>query len=181
MIKTNKKWATRIFQSIAARLRNVVNIEREITHNIFFSVTVILLLFVIVFNYPPQLRKRMSFDANIRQLLPVKAVNYMIDNKITGRLFNYYSWGGYIIFRTYPEKVIFIDGSLNYPTAIFNDYITTVMTGNWKDCFEKYQIDMVLLPVDLPLTRILINNIEWISLFEDENSILLKNKRFKPV
>jgi len=57
---------------------------------------------------------------------PYQAVQYIKDNQPTGKLFNEYNWGGYLIWQL-PEKKVFIDGRMavwQTPTQdIFADYI----------------------------------------------------------
>ncbi|MBC8401855.1 MAG: hypothetical protein H8E14_10245 [Candidatus Marinimicrobia bacterium] len=42
--------------------------------------------------------------------LPVKATRFLKANPITGKVYNSYNWGGYLIWELYPQKQVFIDG-----------------------------------------------------------------------
>lgn len=41
---------------------------------------------------------------------PEGALKYLDERKITGRLFNTFQWGGYIIWRDTPKRTVFVDG-----------------------------------------------------------------------
>ena len=52
---------------------------------------------------------------------PSGAASFLLEHRITGRIFNTYEYGGYLIWRLWPEQRVFIDGrALN--ESVFNDY-----------------------------------------------------------
>ena len=70
-----------------------------------------------------------SFDA---ELFPVEAVEYARSNRITGRVFNLFWWGGYLIYA-WPEQKIFIDGMTDYFSEdLLKDY-GTIEVGKVAD------------------------------------------------
>src|SRR3954453_11187241 len=40
---------------------------------------------------------------------PVAAADFLLEHKITGRLFNTYGQGGYLLWRLYPQRQVFVD------------------------------------------------------------------------
>ena len=118
-------------------------------------------------------------EAKIRSTLPVGAVQFILDKGITGRMFNSYDFGGYLIHRLYPQQRVFIDGRADmYGDAFFAEYMA-IADGlpRWAKLFDKYQIDFV---VSLPTARIrqlLLTRGDFRLVYEDEaSSILVRNE-----
>lgn len=69
-----------------------------------------------------------------------KAVDFVVENKIEGRMFNNYDLGGYLIWRLYPEKQVFVD---NRPEAYSPEFFQSVYIPmqNNPEIFRKYAAD----------------------------------------
>ena len=74
------------------------------------------------------------------------------------QIFSEYGWGGYLIWKL-PEKKVFIDGRMpswrwdfqsNKESSYVMEEYLNVLSGevNYKDVFQKYNVDTVLLPVE---------------------------------
>jgi hypothetical protein len=87
---------------------------------------------------------------------PVGAVGYIETHGLTNRLFNYYTWGGYLIYEGIP---VFIDGRDDVylaSTHVFQDYVHATKLETDPDAvFRRYGVQTVLLPKNMPLTRYL--------------------------
>jgi hypothetical protein len=107
---------------------------------------------------------------------PVGAMNWLADHPQPGNLFNEFTWGGYILFRLWPEQKVFIDGQTDfYGVELVKDYLTALNArDNWEAVLGKYNIDWVLLPGDVPLVKMLKSNLEWRILYEDDVSVILR-------
>ena len=54
---------------------------------------------------------KVYFQHDLRErILPVGAADFLRANHLEGRLFNHYEWGGYLIYRLYPDYRVFVDG-----------------------------------------------------------------------
>lgn len=98
-----------------------------------------------------------SIAANLSpEVAPIGAVRYIETHGLTDHLFNYYAWGGYLIYQGIP---VFIDGRADVylaSTHVFQDYVrTTKMKVDPDAVFEKYGVKTVLTPKDMPLARYL--------------------------
>ena len=115
---------------------------------------------------------------NENKMIPVKAVDFISKTAIPGRIFNTYSYGGYLIYRLYPSQLVFIDGRVDmYGDDFFKDYykITGIQHG-WKATFDKYKIDYVLTEKNEPLLQLLQLQNEFRLVYEDkDNSVLVRN------
>jgi hypothetical protein len=110
--------------------------------------------------------------------LPVKAAEFIAKAGITGRMFNSYHFGGYLIYRLYPAQKVFIDGRADmYGDAFFNDYkkIISVKSG-WEKTFDQYRIDYVITGREEPLRQLLQARGDFRLVYDDKyNSVLVRN------
>jgi hypothetical protein len=109
---------------------------------------------------------------------PVKAVDFVQTHKISGPIFTPDDWGGYLIYRLYPEqKVVTDDRHDLYGEQFFKDYSKlTRVEGGWQSQLENKHITAVLLPAGSPLDAALEQRPEWNSIYRDETSELLLKK-----
>ena len=88
---------------------------------------------------------------------PKGAVSYLKNNLPAGQVYSVYNWGGYLIWKL-PEKKVFNYGmmpvwrregaSVDESSNALDDSLG-ILSGEkeYKNIFEKYKIDTVLLPV----------------------------------
>ena len=62
-------------------------------------------------------------------------------------MFNAYSWGGYLIYRLYPDFPVYIDGRADlYGPAFFSQYAGTYLAKpGWEETFAQENIAYVLV------------------------------------
>lgn len=106
--------------------------------------------------------------------LPADAVEFIAEGNVTGNMFNFYRWGGYIIWKLYPDHKVFIDGRADVYGDFIYDYISIIgLKPNWSNLLDKYDVSFVLIPAELPLGEML-NEKEWETVYEDDVSVILK-------
>lgn len=120
--------------------------------------------------------------------MPVEAVDFIAANNISGNLYTTMYWGGYLIWRTGPEKRVFFDSRyLNLQRA--QEYTNSTIIGTnerpyWKGLFAAYDIRVVVLPMyeDNGSANLLMQSIaadkEWVPLFANENGVVLVRRSF---
>ncbi len=127
-----------------------------------------------------------SKDIYITLYYPHKAVNFIIENRLKGNMYNYYDWGGYLIWRFYPEKMVFIDGrqlhGYVYSQSNMLDQAQTeprIMGKEfYKGILDSYGINYILIPIynisgfPIPLFKTLIDDPEWVPVFNRDNSLI---------
>ena len=80
-----------------------------------------------------------------RGLVPIDAVNWIAANRLDGAMFNSYNWGGYLLWRLWPDYAVYVDGRAD----VFGD-----------DFLREYRGVMAALPgFDATLDRA---NVEWV-------------------
>lgn len=105
---------------------------------------------------------------------PVKAVKFMEDHHISGRMLNEYIFGGYLIWAA-PDRPVFVDGraDLFEFAGVLKEY------GEWATfqddpnvLLDKYKIDYCLLERGAPIARVMQLLKGWKSIYSDDKSII---------
>ncbi len=80
---------------------------------------------------------------------PWDITGYITDNKISGRIFNNYGMGGFLIHELSPANQIYIDGRTNvlYPLEHFKSYTKSARYSKYLQSeVNKYEIKLIILP-----------------------------------
>lgn len=121
------------------------------------------------------------FDAPQDDRLPVAAVDTLGAEGLPGPLFNDYSWGGYLIWRLWPETRVFIDGradDLYMSGGQFRDYLNVIyVQADGDQVLERYGIQTVLYEKDTPLVRYLLADGNWQTTYDDGRVVKLERRR----
>ncbi len=107
---------------------------------------------------------------------PAAAVQFIKDHRVPGPLLNHYNWGGYVIWRLYPEYRVFIDGRADlYGDRFMDDFadLYYVKKSDWFGPLDNWQIQTVLMPPDAPLVEGLRLRGGWKEEYRDEQAVLL--------
>ncbi len=112
------------------------------------------------------------------QVFPVGAANWLIENRPEGRMFNEFNWGGYLLYRTWPRDLVFVDSQSDfYGEPLMRDYETTLLAKyNWRDLLEDYEVDWVIVSPQSPLASALANDTTWKTNYQDSVAIILQRK-----
>jgi hypothetical protein len=106
---------------------------------------------------------------------PVRAVDWLEDNPQEGKMFNNFIWGGYILYRLWPEQTVFIDGQTDfYGEALSREY-TQVMSleDGWEAVLEKYDVSWVIVQSSKPLVMALQEEMGWTIVYQDDTAAIL--------
>jgi len=110
----------------------------------------------------------------LEQSLPVDAVSYLEENPSLGRLFNSYNWGGYVLWRLYPDYKSFVDGRTDlFDDEILGEYLQAWRADEgWEDIFAHWEIQVVLLETNAPLTGAL-DDSGWETAYQDAMAVVM--------
>ena len=107
---------------------------------------------------------------------PAAAVSFIAAQRPPAPILNHYNWGGYLIWRLYPEYQVYIDGRADlYGDAFMDDFATTyyLRGDSWRRPFEKWGIRTVVLPPDAPLATALQALPDWETVYCDNQAVVL--------
>ncbi len=107
---------------------------------------------------------------------PAGAAAYLASEHPRGPIFNHYNFGGYFIWRLYPQYRVFIDGRADlYGDDFLQDFARTYyVTGpDWERTFRKWDIQTVILPPDAPVVAGLRLSHSWKEVYSDSQAVVM--------
>lgn len=140
----------------------------SITQKIFISLSVILLLLLMLrtsHTTEPELQ------AQLTGTFPVKAVDFVEQQGYSGPLYNYYDWGGYLMWR-FPEPIVSIDGRNQVHDMDRLRHYMGVWNGapGWDSDHELASSQVVIAEKTLPLAQLLRMDSRFQLVYEDQIS-----------
>lgn len=175
--------------SVAANLREEKPVKRflsSINHgHVIVSAAVFFAGAFLVLSSIPKLAKY-EFKTDTSFSAPKDAADFITPLKISGNMFNEYGFGGYLIWRLYPGKKVFIDGRSLDPD-VYKEYnvIAAAMEEqgrSWEDIMRKYNISYIISPPLLPRGEIIpivekaLWSDDWALIYRDQLSLIFLRK-----
>jgi hypothetical protein len=111
-------------------------------------------------------------------IMPSAAVDFAREANISGNVFNWYGFGGYLIFSGIPT---FIDGRAElFGEAFANKYFETETLVDINQAFatlDEYKVRWVVFPPQEPLAQALGRNASWDRVYSDQYSVVYVRHR----
>jgi hypothetical protein len=106
---------------------------------------------------------------------PVKAVDWLSGHPQQGKMFNNFIWGGYLLYRLWPEQSVFIDGQTDfYGEQLAREYTRVAsLREGWESVLEKYDVAWVIVQSDKTLVQALQKELKWRLVYRDETAAIL--------
>lgn len=113
------------------------------------------------------------------QRYPAGAVGFIKSHKLSGKMFNTMSWGGYLIWNLPSTTTIFVDGRMLDPTRVapYTNILWTTPEG--LHFFEQANFDLALVPYGnafsgerYPIVAYLLNRPDWKAVYQDRSGYL---------
>jgi hypothetical protein len=117
-----------------------------------------------------------EFDA---EHFPAGAVDYIEREPRTEPVFGPDQWGGYLIYRLYPNRFVQIDDRHDlYGSARFREYlILTQAEPGWNEVLKKWQIKTFVLPAESTLANLLGQlPREWQTVYHDKAAVVIERR-----
>lgn len=105
---------------------------------------------------------------------PVAAVDFMRANPLPQPIYNEYAWGGYLIWKLYPDYRVYIDGRADvYGDAFLEEFLKTHDgIANWRAPLDRHAVRTVMIDPNAPLASLLKQDAAWSKVFEDQQAII---------
>jgi hypothetical protein len=107
---------------------------------------------------------------------PEDAVKFFARVHPPAPILNHYNWGGYFIWKLYPEYKVFIDGRADvYGDSFIDEFASLyyVKGESWGSPLEKWRLRTIALPPDAPLITLLSTQPGWDRIFSDGQTVVL--------
>jgi hypothetical protein len=142
------------------------------------AVLMLAALVAMVFYLPSQA----TLQENISRAYPTQAVRYLRLHPLPGRMFNDYTYGGYLVWTLTPRNKVFIDGRGNVyePAGLLSAYANVVELK--PDAFailRGYRINYCLIPKNSALATLLAASPHWKQAYGDELSAIFVRQATK--
>ena len=124
-----------------------------------------------------------SETSAIRAVLPVDSTAVLRQLGRPLRIFNYYDYGGYLVWRLYPTGGrVFIDGRVEvYGSRIFSDYLqVSYLAEGWPAVIARANPDAIVVPSAHPLVGLLQRDPGWRLLTRDRVATVFTRVGFAP-
>ena len=110
--------------------------------------------------------------------VPLKAVQYMKENGITGNTFpDPNIWGGYLIWEL-PSNPVYIDGRIDMYGDQFVKEFVSIIRGvvRWQEPFDQYGVQVAILSPTSVLRQQLAQSPQWQQVYSDDMAVVFKRK-----
>jgi hypothetical protein len=106
--------------------------------------------------------------------LPVGAVNWIEQHQPAGPLFNSYNWGGYVLWRLWPDYPVYVDGRTDvYDDQFLRNYLAIVsIQPDYAARLERTGAKIVLIEADSPLADFLQRDPNWHVVYRDQLAVI---------
>ena len=156
---------------LAPRLKLFPPYQRELDKPWLNAAIIAGVVTSITFFFPSAAQLQLKIDG----MFPTKALNFMQQRKIEGRIFNQYAWGGYMEWNA-PQFKTFVDGRADIfvYNGVFDDFLRATAVDDSFEILNKYKIEYVLLPADAQMAYVLKHSSGWRSIYADPVSVLFE-------
>jgi hypothetical protein len=99
-----------------------------------------------------------------------------MENPQNGNMFNEFNWGGYILYRLWPQELVFLDSQTDfYGETLVREYEQTILAKyGWEDILSRYNVTWAIIPPNSPLSQALQTDEHWQVLYHDNTAIILR-------
>ena len=119
---------------------------------------------------------------------PVRAVDFIASERAAGRLrghlFAHDQYGGYLIYRLYPDVQVFADGRGDmYAQGPVLDEMAAVaaVEPTWSRVLDRYTVEWMLTPRSSPLALVAPARGRWRTVYEDSTALVLARDLTRPI
>ncbi|MBA4373420.1 MAG: hypothetical protein C0402_11245 [Thermodesulfovibrio sp.] len=117
---------------------------------------------------------------------PLSAAEFVVNNNLQGNMYNYYDYGGYLIWRCSPGRRVFIDGRVLSEHVFLqtNDIdganaVEIMGKPLWKSTLDAYAVKYIITRYFfsntdkvIPLVTVLLDDSEWVPVFLDNYTLV---------
>jgi hypothetical protein len=122
-------------------------------------------------------KRVLQLDFDPRRL-PVKAVDYLVQNAYREPILSLDSYGGYLIYRLYPDEKVFIDDRHDfYGEEYLREYLKFLHAEpDWEVFLDKQHVNLILLPTKSRVSDALRQSQAWRTVYSDETATIFDRR-----
>jgi hypothetical protein len=106
---------------------------------------------------------------------PAGATAFISTQRPPAPMLNHYNWGGYFIWKLYPDYQVFFDGRADlYGDSFMAEFAASCyLIGDWRKSLREWGIRTIILPPDAPLVTALQSRPDWTRAYADSQTVVL--------
>lgn len=107
------------------------------------------------------------------ELFPSRAVEFLRSRTGPGRLFAYYDWGGYAVWKLHPQYRVFVDGRADlYGDDLLHQFQeASQLHAGWQEILDQSGVQAILVPPNA-LAQGLLLDPHWHAEYRDSQAIV---------
>ena len=154
----------------------ILRIDGELRSYYFLSILIVILSTCSFLYY--QIRYHTSFDQFSEQTLPIQAADWLENHPQKGNMFNDFNWGGYLLFKLWPENKVFIDSQSDfYGEELTRQYAAILGgEGSWEKTLSQYGVTWIIVPSKSGLAEAARESANWQIAYQDPLAVILVRK-----
>jgi hypothetical protein len=105
---------------------------------------------------------------------PSRTMAFIREHRLPPPLFSVYAWGGYELWRLYPQYRMFIDGRTHvYGPDVLKDFLEVTNVGpRWQVVLDKWHVQTILALRPSALTETLVAQGGWRLVFTEREAVV---------
>lgn len=114
---------------------------------------------------------------------PVAATQFLQQNRLPPTVYNFYDWGGYLMWKLYPEYQVFIDGRNTSAEILEASNRIDNSWDGWLEDFRRYNVNTVISRTcyydsggPVPLVETLAKDPGWVLVYRDDIAVVYLKK-----
>ena len=106
--------------------------------------------------------------------MPYDAVEFVKSEQPDGPMFNSYNWGGYLMYKLWPQYPVYIDGRTDlYDDTFIRRYLGVMAADDgWHNVLDDDGVNMVFIENSSNLDKFLRHAESWRELYRDEMAVI---------
>lgn len=157
------------FNRLEARISSI---EANLKSSFWSPVAVLLTAAIFALSATGSGHSLYSFDASS---FPVRAADWIVEQRPYGNMLNDLNWGGYILYRLWPAHRVFIDSQTDFYGEGFVRQYDYIISGDdgWQRRLEDWQVDWMIVAPGSRLATLARLEPQWRVSYEDATTVIL--------
>lgn len=109
-----------------------------------------------------------------QEILPLGAVEWIEQNRPVREMFNSYNWGGYLLWRLWPQYPVYADGRTDvYDDKFLREYMgVTLAQGEWQAVLDRRKVGFIMIEAGSVLDTFLQREPGWRETYRDKLAVI---------
>jgi hypothetical protein len=158
--------------------RRMYQMESMLRGHLVPAIVVVFSLWVCFHNGRLGSRELMHSEFDAKRF-PVRAVDLLMRRQVRDPVFSPDSWGGFLIYRMYPETKVIVDDRHDfYGETFLKDYLRVIhVQPGWDKILDGWNVNWAVLPAESALSSTLKEVPRWKIIHDDGVAILFQRGR----